>query len=74
MYFVLTQLQLYIVLENVGVTIPSTLALINGGVQIWCLVIAIGEYTQSWAKLLLILDFQPQRCSWTKSAVGPSFS
>ncbi|KAG8814235.1 hypothetical protein FRC19_001921 [Serendipita sp. 401] len=32
------------VLENVGVTVPSTRALINGGIQIWCLFVAVSTY------------------------------
>lgn len=35
--------QLDPVLENVGVGVPSTRALINGGLQIWCLFVAVSE-------------------------------
>lgn len=35
--------QLDPVLENVGVSVPSTRALINGGLQIWCLFVAVSE-------------------------------
>ncbi|KAG8748855.1 hypothetical protein FRC14_001898, partial [Serendipita sp. 396] len=30
-----------LVLENVGVSVPSTRALINGGIQIWCMFVAV---------------------------------
>ncbi|KAG8771452.1 hypothetical protein FRC20_003304 [Serendipita sp. 405] len=39
------------VLENVGVTVPSTRALINGGIQIWCFRSSSGGENRSTSTL-----------------------